>query len=112
MDFSQDWTPFDLGEVDTLGLDFVRYFTLDPTEVIVSVAVVLEVAAESPAKDDAPASRLTGAASFSGTVCSQKVTAPSDPKLAGCRYRLQFKPTTNRGNTPSGYAHFFVNSPA
>lgn len=117
MEANKDWTPFDLGELDTIAIDVSPFFTLDVTEAITGVVATCAVARGSPIADAAASTRLTGPAQFNMAAVTAdgvrplvlvQVQAPSDPALAGCRYVVQFKFTTNRGNTPSAYGHWFV----
>lgn len=117
MELDKDWTPFDAGEIDTVAVDISSYFRILPNDVVTGVTATCLVAKGSPVVDPTPQLRINGAAQFNMTAQTsdgvrplllQKVVAPTDPTLMGCRYAIRFDFTTLAGNTPSAYGHWFV----
>jgi hypothetical protein len=102
----RDWDPIDTGfEDDVFTLDFVN--DLNSGETISSVAATIAVVQGT---DPTPASRLSGAASFSGSKCSQAVDVRGGP--SGVQYRLAMTVATNQRVAVTLWSHFWSRSPA
>jgi hypothetical protein len=99
----RDYSPSDLGEAETYGLDFSS--DLAAGETIVSAAWTCAVLT---GVDPDPQSHVQGAGSINGTVAYQFFSG----FLAGVTYRLLVTVTTNLGEIKILYSHVACQTPA
>lgn len=99
----RDYSPSDVGEAETYGLDFAR--DLSTGETIVSVAWTCGVLT---GVDPAPQDHVIGAGSINGTIAIQFLSG----FLAGVNYRLMATVTTSTGETKSLWSHVACQTPA
>lgn len=100
----QDFAPKLQGETVTLAFDFIS--DLGPTETISTQVVTATVWS---GVDASPASMISGAATTSGTIVSQKITAG----VIGVVYYLLCTITTSLGQTlqSAGFLAVIPNAP-
>jgi hypothetical protein len=100
-----DFSPVDVGEVISEGIDFVNDLAVGDS--IASSVWTCSVAAESTTNDPAPASRLSGTANVIGTASYQRFhfTVP------GVTYLLIANVTTTQGDQLELWSHVYCQTP-
>jgi hypothetical protein len=96
-----DFTPADRGENEVYSLDFVKECAAGET--LTSSTWTCKVADDSAVQDPDAATRVSGAATNSGTVSSQRIDLTAAPD--GVKYVLQAVAVTNQSNTKSLWSH-------
>lgn len=96
MNVSDEFSYARADETRDYGMDFVN--DLNTTETIISAMVTMTlISGTDPAL---MSSHVSGAASVSGTVVSQRITG----LVVGCRYNVEFVATTSNGTILSNDA--------
>lgn len=96
-----DFSPSDVGESEVYSLDFVKDCAAGET--IASATWTCAVAEDSAVPDSDAATRVSGSASNTGTVTSQRIDLSAAP--GGVKYVLRAVAVTNQGNTKSLWSH-------
>lgn len=102
----KDFQPSDPQESETYAFDFVRDLAVGET--VTAATWTLTVAALSLVTDSSPASRLSGAAQFTGQVTTQRIVGLQ----AGVLYAVQAVITSSSGNIVSLWSHIYCRAAA